>query len=438
MQAGFSREKITPPLGTMMMGSSRRDRGGGCDSIHDDLFVRALYLAHEGEEALIVSFDLLFLGRADADRFKGALGAATGLAARQVLLATTHTHASPSVGTWARHGYLPPDELYLQELQAALLKAAGQAKDAPAEVGVRAGAGTTTLPMSRRRPGPDGKARFAPYPDGVVHEALSVVLLEDSAGRPVCAMVSASCHPSIASGFEVSAEFPGVTCAALDEQLGAPVSMFLQGVAGDAKPANSGRGRERWAYNDWSLVDQAGRTLAQEAADVMADSLARVQPELRTAIVEERLPLAGPPSRREFDAIAKDYRADISPLDQDLRVLWAHRQLELLDRRGRLADSVGILVQGVQLGQGLRLVAIEGEPVAELGPCVEGAFGGGLTIPLGYANGQGLYLPVSHMLPEGGYEVESFFEYELPAPLAEGAEVGVGRAVERLKAQGIG
>jgi len=35
----------------------------------------------------------------------------------------------------------------------------------------------------------------------------------------------------------------------------------------------------------------------------------------------------------------------------------------------------------------------------------------GTVVPLGYSNGQGLYLPVETNLPEGGYEVESVYEY---------------------------
>jgi len=73
-----------------------------------------------------------------------------------------------------------------------------------------------------------------------------------------------------------------------------------------------------------------------------------------------------------------------------------------------------------------------GEPVGELGARVAGRFSAGLTVPLGYANGQGLYLPVTHMLAEGGYEVESFYEYGLPAQLAEGAEIALARAFELL------
>ena len=74
MKAGFARISITPPLGTAMMGFGRRDRAHGCDAIHDDIFVRALYATQEGESALIMDFDLCFLGREECDRYKSAIG----------------------------------------------------------------------------------------------------------------------------------------------------------------------------------------------------------------------------------------------------------------------------------------------------------------------------------------------------------------------------
>ena len=56
----------------------------------------------------------------------------------------------------------------------------------------------------------------------------------------------------------------------------------------------------------------------------------------------------------------------------------------------------------------LRLVAVEGEPVGELGLHIERQFDSGVADPVGYANSQWLYLPVAHMVPEGGYEAESY------------------------------
>ena len=53
------------------------------------------------------------------------------------------------------------------------------------------------------------------------------------------------------------------------------------------------------------------------------------------------------------------------------------------------------------LGQGVRLVGLEGEAVAELGSVIESCYAGGVTFPLGYTDGVQLYLPITRMLGEG-------------------------------------
>src|SRR3989304_1132182 len=122
LYAGFAREKITPPLGTRMMGFGSRDFKQGCQSIHDDVCVRALFLEHKGERALILAYDLCFVGREEADRFKGALGREFDLLPRQILINTSHNHVSPAVGTWYWAGYRPADRLYLNQIERATLQ----------------------------------------------------------------------------------------------------------------------------------------------------------------------------------------------------------------------------------------------------------------------------------------------------------------------------
>jgi len=148
MKAGFAKENINPPIGTRMTGFGARDRDRGCEAIHDDIYVRALYLTHEGREVLIMGFDLLFFSRDEADRYKGAIGRRIDLAPSQILLNTSHSHLGPKVGTWL---YDPPsDPLYLQALEQAILNTACHARDTAVEVTIRAGVTRSALPMSRR------------------------------------------------------------------------------------------------------------------------------------------------------------------------------------------------------------------------------------------------------------------------------------------------
>jgi hypothetical protein len=106
-------------------------------------------------------------------------------------------------------------------------------------------------------------------------------------------------------------------------------------------------------------------------------------------------------------------------------------------QRGRQQTDAPVLIQGIQIGADVRIIAVEGEPVGAYGYQIERAFGAGVTFALGYSNGDALYLVTSPMLDEGGYEPGSYWEYDFPAPLAKGMERELDRGVERLKQSGI-
>jgi len=423
MRAGFAKVPITPPIGTRMMGFGSRDREHGCTAIHDDIFVRAVYLEHAGEAALIMGFDLCFIGRADSDRFKSAIGQRLDLAPQQILLNTSHNHVGPAVGMWHSAGYIAPDHRYLKDLDAAVISVACQAQDAAREVTVSAGVGRSALPMSRRIRHEDGSVTSGPNPDGVVYDDVPICLLKDLAGEPVCLLFSVSCHPVIMSGFEVSAEYPGAAMDRLDAHLGTSASLFLQGAGADA---NVSVRRETW-----DDVDEAGQMVADEVMQPLEVGLVEIEPQVRTHLLEVRWPLQPDLGKDAYVAVAEDPEGD------ETRRLWAQSILKRIERGEPLPTSVPILLQGVQLGTGLRIIGVEGEMVAGLGILIRDFYGEGITFPLGYSNGEGLYMPTSDMIDEGGYEVVSYWEYGYPAPLAKGFESILTQGLEELRASGI-
>jgi neutral ceramidase len=432
MRAGSGREQITPPLGTPMMGWATRDFEHGCTGVHDDLFVRALFLEHAGEAALSMGLDLCFLGREEADRVKGAIGRHLDLAPRQILLNASHTHDGPSVDTGGYQLCNPPDRAYLQRLERAAVSAARVAEARAEEASLWAGLTHSAVPMSRRRPDGRGGVTFAPDPAGPVCDALPVCLLKNRAGEPICLLFSVSCHPSTITSFEISRDYPGVAVDLLEARLGAPVGLFLQGCGGDAKPSVIGQGETQWRAGTWDDVAAAGAMLAQEVGSVLEGGLQEVEPRLCAQTVEMEWPLQPVPDRAAFEAI----RAD--PDTSELRRLWAERQLLLLAQGYPLSTHMPITHHGLQLGEGLRVVGLEGEAVAEVGLLMQSFYEGGVTVPLGYCNGAQAYLPTSQMLSEGGYEVESYWEYGYPAPLAEGMEAILMQALEQLRTRGVG
>lgn len=431
MEAGFAKVKITPPIGTRMMGFGGRDMAHGCTGIHDDIYTRALYLRQGEREALIMSFDLCFIGRADSGRLKRAIRRRLRLRPEQILLNASHNHVSPAVGTW--YG-APPQKEYLRQLGHAVVNAAVSARNSAREVTIWAGTTRSRLPVNRRWKSPEGDVQNRPNLEGPVYDAVPICLLKDKSGAPVCLVFSIAAHASMKGGWDISAEYPGAAMDRIDEYLGNEASMFLQGVAGDSKPrviaAVDDDGVPYWRGASWDDVAEAGRIVAEEVIEAVEKGLKKVQPRLAYHLLEVKWPMQPPASRQSYEAAAES--------TNPVRRRWAEKILARLDTGRPLPASVPLLVQGIQIGRGLRIIGIEGEPLHAYGYLIAGFYGSGVTFPIGYCNGEGLYLPASDQIDEGGYEVVSYWEYGWPAPLAKGFEEILTQALERIRAQGVG
>ncbi len=441
LNAGFSKVNITPPIGTPMTGYGHRDFDtDGCKGIHDELYVRALYLEQGKDKILIMGFDLLFFSREEADRYKGAIGRSVGLSPEQILLNTSHTHTGPKVGSWL---YSQSDTLYLNELELAIIEAANKAKGNIEEVTLWAGTARSDLPMSRRLLNDLGIAQWAVNPDGTVYDKIPFVLLKNKNDKPFSLLFSASCHPSTVSGdsreFYISSDYPGVAMKQLDEYLGVEGSLFLQGVGGDTKASVLGKGREgmeEWKQGTWDDVKDAGSLVSDAIKKNIDKGLVQIEPDLQTYTIEMDWELKTPLSRDEYKKI---YDTKITPEGRiDINVdIWAKDMIEHIDRNFKLLSTVPITTHAVQLGYGVRMVSLEGEAVAEFGHIIEKFYNGGVTFPLGYTDGCQMYLPTTEMLPEAGYEVDSYWEYRKPTPFAGGHEKILYKAMKEFSNKGI-
>lgn len=447
MNAGFAKVDITPPLGIPMMGTSAAmDRPA--QGVRDPLFVRALFVEQDGQRALILGFDVCFLGREGSDRLKALLGLRLGFEPRQILLNASHNHAGPALGLFYDLRYVAPQWDYLRQLDEAVFAAASAAIANSVEARLEAGAGRSRLSISRRLPR-NGRILNAPNPQGTVYETLPVALFRNArTDRPVCLLFAGTGHPTAMQEPRLTAEFPGAAMNRLDAHLGVPCSLFLQGPGGDSRPRNLAQ-RDRpvaavtndestwqrgWDFSDPDAkIEEAGETLAAEVMAVLKTVLHPVPPVVRTALIETHWPLQ-PPNRAEYEAILARPAGD--PTKLHVHREWAKRQLALM-AQGRQIRAASVLLQGVQLGDGVRLVALEGEPVAAHGHAMERAWTGGVTFALGYTNGDALYLVTSPMLDEGGYEVDSYWQYDFPSPLAKGMERVLEQRLQELKTRGV-
>ncbi len=433
MRAGFAKIEITPPLGTPLMGAGAA--WGRCaEGVLDPLYARVLYVEQGQQRAVICGLDVCFVDREDVRKFSRALVERSGLDPRSVLINASHTHAGPALGTYFDLQLRPPPADYVARLWKTVSKALKQARGNAAEVRIRAGVTQTALPLNRRCRR-NGRIENAPNPSGPVLKHMPLCLFEDPSGNPKCLLFSASTHPVAVRGKLASPDWPGAAMRRVDAHLGAPsdgCSLFLQGCAGDSRPRNLVQNEGR----DWNMktsgqpeAEEAGRIIAADVIAGLGSSLRPVTPELRSASVETQWRFE-PVPRRVYEQTAAN--SDLHPVQHE----WARRCLRLLDQQ-RYPQSLPVLLQSIQLGDTLRLIALEGEPVAEHGHALLRAFPDGTTFPLGYSNGEAMYLPTSPMLDEGGYEVDSYWEFGQPAPFAKGMEQTLELGVANLRRQGI-
>ena len=422
MQAGFSRKTVNPPLGMPQQGLWQSHQGG-CTRIREDLFVQALGLKQEETCFLVIGADLLFFDRLVVDRFKQQLTEATGVAAEQILITATHNHAGPPTSSW---GYQQtPDPESPSEVGSAIVAAATGPFSRLAEATLEAGMTECGLPVSRRKIDAEGQATWAPAPEAEVCRAVPVCVLRDTAGDVISVLYSASCHPSTWYEPEVCGDWPGVANQLLNAQFNTEGALFMQGCAGDTKPCTVAK-EGRWQPGTWEDVERAGRMVADAVMVRIEQGLDEHPPSLRNLLTEVPLGLRDVPTEEELEAAAN--------AKGDKRTPWADEMLARLARDGALPTNVPVRLHVLQLAADVRLVALEGEPVAAIGNQILKTWPTGVTFPLGYADGMQIYIPVDAQLDQHGYEVDSFWEYHWPAPLAPGIDATLQEAFDRTKA----
>jgi|GEM_PF-1767833 len=419
MNAGFAKRCISPTLPAVLEGNNL---SAPCESVRDDLYARALWLEQEGRQVAVVALDLLFMDRPEVDYIKSVIWRRFRFEPDQVMLNFSHTHSGPRVSRWSYSG--EPSPVYIDALAERIGDAIEEAMADAEPVTMLAGTGATSLPISRRRPNAEGYAEWGPSHSEPVCRLLPVCQFLTASGYVKAVLFSVSCHPTINYLPVLSAEYPGQAVTRLNAHFDTTGCMFLQGAGGDAKPVNIADGERRFRPTDWSDVERAGEIVADEVMQTADILRACGEPELRSELVEIHLPMEPTPDAAALETISRDRAVDA------MKRAWAADMLEQLRQNGVLPQTVPVQMHFLQLSRSVRLVGLEGELMADLGTLIAGTFPTGVTFPMGYTNGARLNIPADRQLPQGGYGVDSIWEFHWPAKLALGIDATIQRAVK--------
>lgn len=426
-KCGTARAKITPKELFWMAGFAARSRPA--EGTLDDLWVKALVLeASDGSKAVLVTADLVGIPKWLYENLCRELGWRHGLTCSQLRFAASHTHSGPVLTAALQDIYPLDDEQrariarYSRWLEQTILETVTRALASQWPATLWAGEGRATFALNRRTN--DERKLPEMIRDGVAPRGPSdftvPVLLVRAPQGPVRAIVFGyAAHTStLTQNYLWSADYCGVSVAALEAQYPEATAMFWLGCGGDQSAAQRGT---------VELCRERGQELASAVAAVLDKPMRPIAPGLRTAFDFVSLDFGAQPTKAELEAASTG---------ADYRARWARRLLSELTAGNAFARGYAEYpVQVWKLGEDQLWIALGGEVCVDYALRFKKDFGP-TTWVTGYANDVMAYIPSHRVWEEGGYQAGAFEVYGLPATRWCGdIEDRITGAVARLVAQ---
>jgi len=435
LRAGAAMVKITPPPGTPMAGYYH---ARGAESVHDDLFARAVVLERDGAKAAIVSLDVITTTPALAAEARRLIEADPGIPGDAVLVSGTHTHTGPTLAGRGQRdetigGMTTATADYTEALPGRIAEAVRLAHAALAPASCSAAAGREeSIAFNRRYHMKDGTVGWNPgklnpnivRPAGPIDPEVQAVWFE-VAKQPAAVCVSYAVHLDNVGGAQISADLPFTLSRCLADARGAGlVTLFQNGCCGDVNHIDVGWGAPQKGH------ENAARMGTILAAEVLR-GLPRLQPagdgpiRGRRETVALPLPPVDDAMRERAKAVKARVQSGAKPEPKFMEQVEAFKALDVAAREGKPIEAE---VQVIALGPDVAWVGLPGEIFVELGLAIKRDSPFKHTLVVELANGSVGYVPTQRAYAEGNYEVVS-------ARVGEGSgELLVAAAQRMLKA----
>jgi len=463
--AGAARADITPPVGIPQMnwGSQTHVESVAIDPA--GMFATALVVSDGRQKFAMVDIDVLSIHR--MDDVVSRASQITGIPANHIRLGATHTHAGPLLS--GEKGPVGFDlnkyqksfwnywDLMGDKIVGAIIEA--NAKLVPVHVAGAKGIGSISVNRRMRRT-PDSPPAVGPNPEGFLDRDLTVVRIDDAEGKPFAVIVNFQCHGTTLAWENkvISPDWVGMVRKVVEQALPGSKCLFFQGAAGNQGPVEGMTG-------DLSVAHRLGRILGHEAAAIaLRIETVRRAPkfegfvESTAYIAPWRWRVDGPRdgtlrfAQKVLELPARTYTSQeiarmsdaVRDAEQKMEVArksndpWKQHVAEARWRRFRdllakwrkppEATSVKVRVQALRIGE-VAIVAMPGEPFAEIGAAIKKASPFPVTLFCGYSSGEGGdYMPVESEYALEGYEVDR-------SPYGVGAAAKLVRETSALVAQ---
>lgn len=440
--AGVARADITPPVGIPQMnwGAQTHVQAEGIDPA--GMVATALVVSDGKQKFALVDVDALLPNPMAAAIERAA--AATGIPADHIRIGVTHTHAGPFLNrekgpvgydlTQFQEGFDRYWGITVDKIVGAIIEANSRLE--PVHVGGAKGYGTINV-NRRIRPANGNPPAVGRNPEGLVDRDLIVARIDKADGSPLAVLVNFQCHGTVMAWDNkvISPDWPGMMRRVVEQAFPGAHAMFFQGAAGNQGPIEGFTG-------DVGVAHRLGRILGHQAAAIamQTDTVKRTPQfegfvESTAFIAKQPWRVTGPrdgslqfgmkvievPGReytpaeidkmrgrvRDAEAKAQQTKASgdkwaIHAADARLR-----RFQDLLTKwQSAKGAPVKVRAQILRIGE-VAIVAVPGEPFAEIGQAIKKASPFPVTMFCGYSTGEGGdYMPIESEYDLEGYEVD--------------------------------
>lgn len=237
--AGAAKGEITPAKDLMPMPLIWMIR---FNKVQDPIYVRVAAMSDGIRDSLFIAFELTLVPY--AQETLEFLKKETGIPEEYIFLCATHTHGTTPLSMELYKGdsnaYKKCRRWY-EDIKETLLETVKRARKAmvPAKVGY----GTGRSFINANRDGMfHGTSRLGINYDRPSDHTIHLVRLETPEGKNIALIVNYACHAVVMNGClkglttPLTGDFPGRTCARLEETTDIPVVIWCSGAAGDQNP----------------------------------------------------------------------------------------------------------------------------------------------------------------------------------------------------------